>query len=643
MGQKGGPKVPVFRGGIPDFENDTEVEASARERPDSETSLEGTKALDVFTLEVTGTDGARNQHRLIANEEAPLTIGRHTDNELQLLDPGVSKQHLRLTFDGSSHHLLDLGSANGTLVNGLEIRDAHLVDGDVIEIGHFRLRYCVQKTLPTLLAPPPPNEHASDGPTRRPAPSGAPASAKVAEPRRQENPLAGIPNIPDDLSTPFGAPIESGFDQEPEHREERTMVALVPNLGDLADESVVAVPMQETFAPATVLKNLDLERDYERLRVAFDLAQEVGLTKDLFRLGETILSRIGDVLFSDTAVIMLRDEEGELVPLASRVDDGREEVRIPKAIVEKVVQSREGLLTRDAQADSMLRSHTVVGQRIRSALCIPLVMEKEVYGVIHLSSSSAAGIYGERDLALLKAIAQPAALAVANVRLMQRVQEEAKNRAEFERFLSPALVERVMSNDLSLGKEGDKVTATVLFSDIRGFAAMSDGVAPEKVVSMLNEYFEAMVEVVFDYGGTLDKFLGDGLMAVWGTPFQAEDDARRAVRAAKRMRKVLHTQVNAARKSRGEVPLEIGIGIATGEVIAGAMGGRRRQDYTVIGDVVNLSSRLCSQAKSRQILVCEESAKKAQGGKVVLTELPAQKVKGVSRPVPRFEVPIIVK
>lgn len=613
MGQDDRPPVPVFDADIPEFEGETEVDTSGQS-PSALVSSEEDAQQTRHYFEVQGPDGVTKSHRI----RESLSIGRHTDNDVQLLDPEVSKQHLKVTLAGDSHLLEDLGSANGTLVNGLAVQNTHLVHGDVVELGRFRLRYVVREPTPETVAPPPP------------------VSARV--PPREENPLA---KLVDDMSVPFGAPVAEEL--APPRREEGTMVTLVPNLSELEDDSVVAVSMQQSFAPANGLEDKDLERDYERLRVAFDLAQEVGLQKDLFQLGETILERITDVLYCDTAVIMLRDEAGELVPLASRVDDGRDEVRIPRAIVEKVVNSREGLLSRDAQADSMLRSHTVVGQRIRSALCIPLVMEQEVHGVIHLSSSSAAGIYGERDLALLKAIAQPAALAVANARLVQQVQEDAKSRAEFERFLSPALVERVMSRDLSLGTAGDKAVATVLFSDIRGFTSMSDGVAPEQVVSMLNEYFEAMVEIVFAYGGTLDKFLGDGMMAVWGTPVQHDDDARRAVRAAKRMRYILHTVVNQARKARGESPLEIGIGIATGEVIAGAMGGRRRQDFTVIGDVVNLSSRLCSQANPRQILVCEETAKRAQGGKVVLHELPAQMVKGVSRPVPRFEVPLVVK
>jgi adenylate cyclase len=315
-------------------------------------------------------------------------------------------------------------------------------------------------------------------------------------------------------------------------------------------------------------------------------------------------------------------------------------VRIPKAIIERVLETRRGLLSADAQKDSQLRrSETVVGQRIRSALCVPLVVKDDVVGIIHLSSSSAAGAYEEKDLALLRAIAQPVGLAVANARLRQKAEEDAHQRATLSRFLSPALVEKVVSNELNVSAQGDKLPATVLFSDIRGFTTISDGKAPEAVVSMLNEYFEAMVEVVFELGGTLDKFIGDGLMAVWGTPVQGEDDPIMAVRAASVMRARLESVVNVARTRRGEAPLTAGYGIATGTVIAGAMGAQRRLDFTVIGDTVNLSSRLCGQARPGQILVCENTERACRRQGLPLQALEPRIVKGVSRPVPVWQVP----
>ncbi len=554
-----------------------------------------------------------------------ITVGRHTDNDIQLLDPEVSKHHLSIEELGGAFVLRDLGSANGTLVNGEQQSTMNLKTGDVIEVGNTRLRFVALDAA---------------GPRTGPTPSFV--SREPDDFFERTGPITGEIDPFEQMLSGSHARNAAGppaGKSEPE----RTTVTLVPGFGPDPETNVFAMPMAEDFQRAAdIADERQLRRDYERLRVAFDLSLEVGLRTDLGALGNTILERIKQVLPADTAVIMLMGDGGELVPLASAVDeyahqDG--EVRIPRAIVDQVVSSKEGLLTSDAQADAQLRaSHTVVGQQISSALCVPLLVQDEVRGVIHLSSSSAAGAYEERDLALLRAIAQPAALAVANARLVQKVEEDAHARATLSRFLSPALVDSVVEQRLSIGVGGDKVQCSVLFSDIRGFTEMSDGAAPEQVVSMLNEYFEAMVDVVFEFGGVLDKFIGDGMMAVWGTPYQSDDDPLRAVRAAARMREVLDTVVNRQRQARGDPPLTAGYGIATGEVISGAMGSQRRLDFTVIGDTVNLASRLCGKAHPGQVLVCE-TTQALCGDEQPLLALDPLQVKGVARPVPVYEVP----
>ena len=511
-------------------------------------------------------------------------VGRHTDNDVQLLDPEVSKIHLTIERRIEGFVLRDLESANGTLVNEESVSEVVLKNGDVIAVGNSILIFRF----------------------------GAYATPESSS----RNVLAVFSD-----------------------KSESTMVTLTPE-GEQTQSgatNIFALPMQEFMSHEP--KD---DSDVERLKVAFEFAGKVGLESDLGRLGEQILDRILDILDADTAVIMLADEEGGLVALSSRTNSERDEVHIPRAIVEQVVTTRTALLVKDALEDDALRqSHTVVGQQIRSAICVPLLVDNTVYGLIHLSSSMAVSVFEERDLQLLRAIAQPAALAVANARLVTKARTDAKHRAELSRFLSPALVERVVNEDLSMRTHGDLVQATVLFSDIRGFTALSDGKKPEAVVAMLNEYFAAMVEVVFQYGGVLDKFIGDGLMAVWGTPVRQSDDTKRAVEAACAMRQCLSSVVNSARLRRGEGPLEAGFGIATGRVVSGAIGGTRRQDFTVIGDVVNLASRLCSQAKANQILTCQHTAGDAETqGMRQLRELGARSVKGVQRPVNVFEVPL---
>lgn len=572
-----------------------------------------------------------------------VTVGRHTDNDIQLLDPEVSKAHLIIRKTREGWMLEDLGSANGTLVNGVIQSRCRLVDGDLVVVGNSSLRLKEAKKRvvaagrtvsgpPAVVGLPPTPPAAAVRPPMKPSPLSA-----AAVPENRLQPLTSFAEVKRSdpvLNLPTRHPPPA----------ERTSVTLIPEglLSASGGDSVFTEqPAEVAFKDvAAIADERALKRDYERLKVAFDLITSVGLETELEPLGQAILAKIRSVLPSDSAVIMLRDASisDDLVSLASW-SEKNQPVQIPRAIVERVLQTKGGLLTSDAQIDSQLRrSETIVGARIRSALCVPLIAREDVIGVIHLSSTSLAGAYGERDLELLRAVAQPAALAVANARLRRKIEEETATRAELSRFLSPALVEKAVNNELDLTKAGDLVQATVLFSDIRGFTTISDGARPEHIVSMLNEYFDAMVEVVFAYGGTLDKFLGDGMMAVWGTPVQAPDDAIRAVKAANAMRRALQDIVNDARVSRGEAPLEVGYGIATGRVVAGAMGARRRLDFTVIGDTVNLSSRLCGQAKPGQILIDEPTNGIVQGANLATTALEPRQVKGVARPVPVFDV-----
>lgn len=585
------------------------------------------------------TNGGPSQTRILADA---ATIGRHTDNDIQLLDPEVSKAHLVVRRARDGYALEDLGSANGTLVNGVRQSRCRLNDGDVIVVGNSTLRFKEARKKPTQ---PRPVIGVGGGAAAgalppvpvRPPMKVVPIPAAAAKPQVQPMTLSSFAEMR--RSDPvFDLPMRMPPPAE------RTSVTLIPEhlVSDVGGDSVFTEqPAELKFDDVGALADeRALRRDYERLKVAFDLFTGIGLETDLEALGQSILKTIRGVLHCDSAVIMLRDAtiSEDLVALTSW-SEKNQPVQIPRAIVERVLATKGGLLTSDAQVDSQLRrSETIVGARIRSALCVPLVARGEVLGVIHLSSTSLAGAYVEKDLALLRAVAQPAALAVANARLRRKIEEEAATRAELSRFLSPALVEKAVNNELDFTKAGDLVQATVLFSDIRGFTTIADGARPEHVVSMLNEYFDAMVEVVFAHGGTLDKFLGDGMMAVWGTPVQAPDDAVRAVKAANEMRRALRDIVNSARVGRGEVPLKVGYGIATGRVVAGAMGARRRLDFTVIGDTVNLSSRLCGQATAGQILVDESTNAIIRPAGLVTDALEPRQVKGVARPVPVFNV-----
>lgn len=188
--------------------------------------------------------------------------------------------------------------------------------------------------------------------------------------------------------------------------------------------------------------------------------------------------------------------------------------------------------------------------------------------------------------------------------VIEDISAESRIKSTFKRYVTSNIVDQILADEGKLKLGGDRRHVTVLFSDIRDFTAMSEKMDPEKVVSTLNEYFTDMIEIVFRFDGTLDKIIGDELMVVYGAPIQRKDDAERAVKTALEM--VAHLKkLNKDRKKRGLVELAMGIGLSSGVVVSGNIGSSQRMDYTVIGDTVNLGSRLCAIAKPGEIIVSE--------------------------------------
>lgn len=196
------------------------------------------------------------------------------------------------------------------------------------------------------------------------------------------------------------------------------------------------------------------------------------------------------------------------------------------------------------------------------------------------------------------------------------------------RYVGRGVAEQLVKDKDSLKLGGVRRKVTILFSDIRGFTTLSEGCAAEEIVELLNGYFSRMVGVIFEQGGTLDKFIGDAIMAVFGAPMKHDDDPVRAVKAALDMRKELKA-FNAERKAKGLVEIENGIGIGYGETISGNIGSEQRMDYTVIGDAVNLSSRLESLSKNYpQKIIISEAVYEDIKDDVKCVPLETVKVKG---------------
>lgn len=218
--------------------------------------------------------------------------------------------------------------------------------------------------------------------------------------------------------------------------------------------------------------------------------------------------------------------------------------------------------------------------------------------------------------------------------VLRRTRETERMRRLFARYTSDAVVEEILRGG-EVVLSGERRLVTVLFADLRNFTAFAEARAPEEVMRWLNDILGRLADVVLETGGTLDKFLGDGLMAVWGAPVRREDDAAAAVGAALRM----HAELAALNATDPSGPqFSLGVGLNTGDVLAGGLGNTRRTEYTCIGDVVNVAARLCAVAGPGETLVGEATAA-ALAPLGPLEPLSPMKLKGKAQPVPLFRVP----
>ncbi|MDY0063361.1 MAG: adenylate/guanylate cyclase domain-containing protein [Myxococcota bacterium] len=507
------------------------------------------------------------------------SLGRHPSQDIQVLDRVVSKEHARIVRREGLYYLADLGSRNGTFLNGTRVtRTMELHPGDEIRMGGSSLVFLGEAGQdPTLL--------------------GQVTIASEGEETNIQERLAGA----------------GGF----------------------------------SFLPETQIHDeQQLRRDYEKLRIAMELSQDLGIERDLDRLLNRILDRAFSLFAADRAVILLIDEaSGQLVPRHVKnraVQSANEKINISKTVLREVFQEKAGVLSSDAVMDKRFASaHSIILSGIRSTMSVPLLFKDKLLGIIYLDSLMSTGAFTERDLQLLSGFANQAAVAIENSRLVASLEQEALARSRLGRLLSPNLVNQVVSGALEVKQGGELRKATVLFSDIRGFTSMTERTPAQEVVSLLNAYFEVMVDIVFKYEGTLDKFVGDEIMAIWGAPVAQDNCALRAVLTALEMRAAL-IEFNKVMTADGFPNLEVGIGVNTGEMVCGYMGSSKTMEYTVIGDSVNLGARLCSAATPMQILI-SESTFLAVRDKIPIEQKLSLNLKGKTGMIPVYVVGEIKK
>jgi adenylate cyclase len=557
---------------------------------------------DTPHLKITESDGQSYEHMLTDDE---VTIGRSDDNVLIFFDPKVSRNHAKVTKKGKDYVLTDLGSFNGTRINKEFINSAVLKNADEIRIGGALLIFQSGK---------------GD------VPSTADKLEFMKEDEYQKWQHQTIAIQPQDC-----AQIDS----------QTLLITPKPKKG-IKEKSIPIISRKEKPQVKDQAEISRLERMNKVLFVLYEISRHMNLIRDFNELLKKIMDLIFMVIDADFGFLILIDEkaEGDLVPVVVKFKDGRKKakVRASRTLVNKVVQDRVALLTTNAMADARFSpTESLVGQKIRSAMCVPLWQKEKIIGAIQLDSTRLGNQFNQDDLELLKAIGCQMSMVLEQASLNKKIREEEELRSRLERYHSPQVVDMILKtakgskDDLLEAKD---VSVTILFTDIVGFTRLSERLNPLDVNMLLNQYFSRMTDIIFEYEGTLDKYIGDTLMAVFGAPLQKNDDAERAVRAALKMRKELAAMMeNTSLEKRFDVRL----GINTGHVVAGNVGSPKRMDYTVIGDSVNIASRLETSAEPNQILIGEETYRHVKG-KFKIQKVGPKTFRGKTEPIIVYEV-----
>ena len=343
----------------------------------------------------------------------------------------------------------------------------------------------------------------------------------------------------------------------------------------------------------------------ELKRSAFELKDLSGIGVDLTALGKEdffgsmLLNVMGRALCKSAVIILSTNENNtEYRVVASR--------RILKQDIEKLKLTNKMLIIKELKRtkdsidiidvlDKLSEEEKEIIKKLEATIMVPLVSKNDVIGILALGERINLQPYSEKVLESIKILSNQMVMAIENSRL-------SNIRYAFSRYVSHQLVDNIISNPSSIKLGGEKRKVAVLFADIRSFTTMTEKMKPEDVVDLLNTYLSGLSEIVFKYEGTVDKYIGDCVLAVFGAPIAHDNDVERAIFSAIEMQ-VFVEDINRHREKINQESVRIGIGINYGEVIAGNMGSMDRMDYTVIGDVVNTASRLEGLAKGGQILV----------------------------------------
>lgn len=615
-----------------------------------------------------------------------ITLGRDVSCEIRLDGRKVSRRHLRLESRADGLAIVaDAGSHNGTFVNGARVDDrgVAVAAGDVVVAGEWEGRVELSTSrrgtpgpgmmpLVAMIAQvePPAFSGRTDSNLRRALESPAVGQAWQGEPT-ETKPGAQLPHpqhlattmvlpmsmrVADHVSRP--APQEAWGWEDTPASPEATRVGRIdenPIVRRFAETSTQLdfrglsdLPQLDDGGVQTTvgMRNQAQAIDGIALRLVFKVTEALQSAESMDDFLREMCEQLSTAARAKGVVVLLPDEHGMLAPRVVKQRRSDEKMQLSRTVIDYVVRNKAALTTEDASADERFaRGESVLRFDLKAVLCVPLVKRTadgtagDVIGVLYLTRDLPF-TNTERDL--VAALAHLIAMGLERSRLRQEFAAAERTRRSLERFHAPDVVRRLMmETSQGLHRDGlflEPLTATVLFCDLAGFTTFCEHHEPEQVGTLLNSYLGTMTETVFAWGGTVDKFIGDAVMCIFGAPFSSADDALRGVRCAIDMRRNFRTLVRSGAVGEDARVLDVHIGVNTGKVVAGTVGSPRRMEYTALGDTVNTAARLEGVARKGQIVIGPATAA------LVATHIPlrpmgSHQLKGKGAGIELYEIP----
>ena len=537
----------------------------------------------------------------------PFKIGRMSDNDIVFEDKRVSRYHAEIRMKDGAYIIRDLGSHNGTFVNDVRVDSINLNPGDKITTGINSLLFDYEKE----------DIFSEEDMTNTTSIKRAKEILKDVMEEKVDDHSVDFLKRPAILSALYQ--LSKGILKESE-------------IGSIFSLTV-----------DIILKNIGAERIYILLRDEESDAIKPAFVRDIHtRIGQHLVNAKLVTEAQIQEALSLQKKEGgrlgsKLVKLGhiteekfnaflSKQSSKEDKLMLSKSVINRVMNEEISLLVADAKKDSRFKeSKSIFLYGIRSAMCVPLLGVESVAGAIYVDNLNADRQFTQSELNLLTTIGNLAAIGIEEANLRDKILREREARQCLMRYHSPLVVEEIIKAKGTY--EIQEKMITVLFVDIKDFTRLSEELGPIGSATLLNEYFDIITDVVFRYRGSIDKFIGDAAMAIFGAPLHDIDYTEMAVRAA----------IDIQKKLKKLNKYEIRIGINTGLAVIGNIGSTERIEYTAIGDTVNIASRLEKMADPGKIYMGETTYEQING--IFNTRsIGLQRVKGKTMELGVYEV-----